>query len=106
MVSHVIRIRYDKIKGFGASLGRVDAGRIGCISVSGPIPAGLCRLFRRLERCVRRAGVWISEVAWALGHWMDKSLQTSNWDQRPLSTAQKARGRRRQRVNTIPSEET
>jgi len=29
-------------------------------------------------------------VAGALGFWMDKSLQTSNWDQRPLSAAQKA----------------
>eukprot|EP00434_Breviolum_minutum_P005785 symbB.v1.2.005100.t1/scaffold234.1/size257806/19 len=27
-------------------------------------------------------------AAWALGRWMDKSLQTSNWDQRPLTRAQ------------------
>lgn len=29
-------------------------------------------------------------VAWALGRWMDKSLQTSDWNHRPLSDAQKA----------------
>lgn len=27
-------------------------------------------------------------AAWALGRWMDKSLQTSNWDQRPLTREQ------------------